>query len=87
MILDAGPFRALVSSSDRVFLDAVGFFYGDAVHDPEPQVVDYAIGVSRPRSLRRWIRPQVLFQIDGMRPFDPQPAENAFPMFEWGLNW
>lgn len=22
-----------------------------------------------------------------MQPFDPQPLENAFPMFEWGLNW
>lgn len=22
-----------------------------------------------------------------MRPFEPHPLENAFPMFEWGLNW
>jgi len=41
----------------------------------------------RPRNLRRWIRPQILFEIDSLRPFEPHPAENAFPMYEWGLNW
>ena len=30
---------------------------------------------------------RILFEIDSRRPFEPHPAENAFPMFEWGLNW
>ena len=52
-----------------------------------PHVLDYAIRAFRPGSLRRWIRPQVLFEIDSKRPFEPHPAENAFPMYEWSLNW
>jgi HprK-related kinase A len=32
-------------------------------------------------------RPQVQFHVDSLVPFDPQPLENAFPVFEWGLNW
>jgi HprK-related kinase A len=28
-----------------------------------------------------------VFEVDSVRPFVPQPLENAFPVFEWGLNW
>lgn len=41
----------------------------------------------RPVGLRRVLRPQILFEIDAKRVFEPHPLENAFPMFEWGLNW
>ena len=52
-----------------------------------PQICNYDIGISLPLSLRRWLRRQIAFEIDGMRPFEPHPVENAFPVFEWGLNW
>lgn len=50
-------------------------------------MLDYDIRVFRPFGPRRFVRPQVLFEIDAIRVFEPQPAENAFPMYEWGLNW
>jgi HprK-related kinase A len=50
-------------------------------------VLDYDIRMFRPMGLRRFIRPQILFEIDAIRVFEPHPLENAFPMFEWGLNW
>jgi len=87
LILDAGPFRIGLNSSDETFLDTLSYFYRDSVRHDGQHVLDYDIRVFRPRSPRRWIRPQILFEIDGLRPFEPQPAENAFPMFEWGLNW
>ena len=37
--------------------------------------------------MRRWFRPQVNFNFDGVRPFKPLPINQAFAMFEWGLNW
>lgn len=57
--------------------------------DPLPggQFIDFDLRVSRPVGLRRWVRPQVQFEVDSVRPFEPHPLENAFPMFEWGLNW
>jgi len=76
-----------VRASDTAFLDALSYFYKDSVRHDGPHVLDYDICVFRPHNLRRWVRPQTLFEIDCMRPFEPHPAENAFPMYEWGLNW
>jgi HprK-related kinase A len=48
---------------------------------------DFHVKVAAPRGLRRWIRPQVDFIADGALPFAALPRDQAFPMFEWGLNW
>lgn len=86
-ILDAGPFRVGVRSNFPAFVDLLSYFYRDVIVGSDPQVVDYGVVVRRPCGLRRWIRPQAIFEIDHVRPFEPHPAENAFPMYEWGLNW
>ena len=36
---------------------------------------------------RRWFRPQARFLLDAADPFLPLPADQAAPLFEWGLNW
>ncbi|RLM52972.1 HprK-related kinase A, partial [Halobellus sp. Atlit-31R] len=36
---------------------------------------------------RRWLRPQVRFDQDGLQPFKPLPLAQAHPMFEWVMNW
>ena len=87
LILDAGPFKVGVRTVDSVFAKTLDFFYRDALSSDVMQVLDYDISIAPPRNLRRWIRPQMLFGIDGAVPFEPHPVENAFPMFEWGLNW
>lgn len=87
MVLDAGPFRVGLAAGDRVFLDTVRQFYGQAVIHGGSHIVDYQIQIRQPKSLRRWLRPQAVFEIEGMRPFEPQPLDHAFPMYEWGLNW
>lgn len=86
-VLDAGPFRVGLEADDPRFLATLGFFYGGNRIAGADHVVDYQIHIRRPRSLRRWFGAQSVFEIDGMRLFDPQPRENAFPLFEWGLNW
>jgi HprK-related kinase A len=85
--LDAGPFRVGFRSAEARFLETVAYFYGDAMRHDGPQVLDFDIRLSRPPGLRRWVRPQIVFRVDGRRPFEAQPLENAFPMYEWGLNW
>jgi len=60
--------------------------YGDyALADTS--YADFHVEVAAPRGLRRWIRPQVDFIADGALPFAALPRDQAFPMFEWGLNW
>lgn len=49
--------------------------------------VDFDVSIESPRSVRRWLRPQAHFRLDGRLPFNPLPADQAFPMMEWGLNW
>lgn len=87
LILDTGPFRVGITSSIPGLADTVAYFYREVVSSDREEVLDYDIGLRRPFGLRAMVRPQVVFGVDGRYPFDPQPLENAFPVFEWGLNW
>lgn len=49
--------------------------------------IDFHVGVHAASGLRRWLRPQALFSVDGVQPFTPLPLDQAVPMLEWGLNW
>lgn len=85
--LRTGP----VVTSIRSHLDAVaeGIRRHYLEHDSpdESTLADFHVRVDRPRSLRRWIQPQVMFEFDGTSPFTPLPGDQGFPMLEWGLNW
>jgi hypothetical protein len=48
---------------------------------------DLHVQILLPRSLRRWVAPQVLFRSDGRQPFQPFPADSPLPLLEWGGNW
>lgn len=48
---------------------------------------DLHVRIERPHGLRRWLRPQVVFESDGRVPFEPFPADTALPLLEWGTNW
>lgn len=48
---------------------------------------DFRLNMIRPRGLRRWIRPQINFSVDGFIPFKPLPKDQGLALFEWGLNW
>jgi hypothetical protein len=61
--------------------------YGDNAVEPEDGFADFHVAVVRPRSYRRWLRSQAVFQFDNQQPFKPLPLDQAFPMLEWGLNW
>ena len=87
VILRSGPFNVAVDAEDRRFLDTLSYFYREGVAETASTLIDYRIKIRRPFSHRRWIRPQTLLEVDGRQPFEPHPLENAFPMYEWGLNW
>jgi HprK-related kinase A len=53
----------------------------------EDRFTDFHISIDRPDGLRRWLRPQIQFTLDGEAPFNPLPGNQGFPMFEWGMNW
>ncbi|WP_194713715.1 HprK-related kinase A [Noviherbaspirillum soli] len=81
-----GTFTACLRTRlDRV-ADSFGLLYSDYPLVDGP-FADFHVELAPPRGLRRWFRPQVDFIADGHAPFAALPASQAFPMFEWGLNW
>lgn len=53
----------------------------------EAGFADFHLEVNRVPGLRRWMKPMARFGSDGEAAFSTLPAEQAFHMIEWGLNW
>lgn len=85
--LRIGPFVVRLRSCIPSVVKGIKLLYADYSVVPDDEFVDFHVSVTPPASLRRWFAPQVLFSFDGSVPFKPLPSSQAFPFFEWGLNW
>lgn len=81
-----GTFIACLRTRLERVATSFGLLYSDYPLLDGPYA-DFHVELAPPRGLRRWIKPQVDFIADGHAPFAALPADQAFPMFEWGLNW
>ena len=86
-VLHIAPFNVRLRSPFAALAEHLGTFYGAYRRLGREAFVDFDIHVLPARGLRRWWRPQARFVLDGDEPFFPLPAEQAGPLFEWGLNW
>jgi HprK-related kinase A len=73
------PFASLVAGLKRLYPPRA-FIAGDAF-------CDFRVAVAPGTGVHRWLHPQARFLLDGETPFKPLPADQALPMFEWGLNY
>ena len=48
---------------------------------------DFHVSVMRESGPLSWVKPRARFYFDGRPSFIPLPANQAFAMLEWGLNW
>lgn len=87
MQLQTGPFVCRIQSSIAAVQAGIAILYADFPLMDEAPFADFHVALTRPRGLRRWFRPQVRFLFDNWAPFKPLPLNQAFAMFEWGLNW
>lgn len=85
--LQTGPFVTRVCSDIPAVADGIGLLYANYPLRDGTGFADFHISLYRPAGVRRWLRPQVRFDYDGYRAFRPLPLSQAYPMFEWGLNW
>jgi HprK-related kinase A len=85
--LQTGDFVTCVKSTIPSVADGIGLLYADYPLRDGADFADFHINLMAPGGLRRWFRPQVRFDCDGMAPFKPLPLAQAFPMFEWVMNW
>jgi HprK-related kinase A len=85
--LRTGPVVARIQSRLPALAAGIALLYADHPVEEPGGFADFHVRIAPPRGLRRWLKAQVLFQCDGAPPFHPLPAEQAFPILEWGLNW
>lgn len=84
--LRTGPFVTEIISPLPLLAEGIALHYADYAID-ESGFADFHVRIDKPTGLRRWYRPQIRFYFDNQPPFHPLPADQAFPMLEWGLNW
>lgn len=85
--LRTGPVVSRIRSRLPAVAEAVTLHYGAHPLEPADGFADFDVTVRAARGLRRWYRPQVVFEFDETVPFAPLPGDQGFPMLEWGLNW
>jgi len=88
LVLEIAPFTVRVQSSITSFIKTFSQLYSCyPLKADDGFFSDFHIQIEKPLGLRRWLKPQVKFYFDGVAPFTPLPISQAFPSFEWGLNW
>lgn len=85
--LQTGSLTSRIRSGLPDVARSIHVLYGNHAFEIAPDFSDFHVEVRQPRNLRRWIRRQVEFLIDGERPFEPLPRDQAPAFLEWGLNW
>ncbi len=85
--IHTGPLLARVRTSLPDVAQYLSVVYRHHPFTIDPEFSDFHIEVRTPKNLRRWLRPQVEFLIDGDSPFEPLPRDQAPALLEWGLNW
>lgn len=87
LVLRTGPFRNRIHTDIGHLADTIALLYADYPVEGEDGFADFQLAFRRSGGLRRWYRPQVRFDSDGRGPFQPLPLAQAYPMFEWVMNW
>lgn len=83
----AGPFLVCLQSNLPVVSQGLTLLYDNFPVADADQIVDLRLRVSHPNVLRRWFRRQAICTFDGVPPFEPLPAHQAYALFETSLNW
>ena len=82
-----GPFTVRIDSEIDAVQQGLSQLYCDYTRLTPDVFCDFYVRVFAPSGVRRFFRKQVLFAFDQFVPFKPLPYAQAFPFFEWGLNW
>ncbi|TDY03797.1 HprK-related kinase A [Thiohalophilus thiocyanatoxydans] len=86
VILRTGPFIFRIKSNLEPVHRGLARLYDQFPLGDETGFVDFDVQVHTPL-WRRVLHPQARFLVDGQAPFQPLPADQAFAMLEWGLNY
>lgn len=86
--LSVPPYRCEIRCREPGFAAALQSMYANYALAAPEAFIDIDIEVVR---RRKWLagqwRPRLWLGVGGNFPFNPLPTGQAFPMFEWGMNW
>lgn len=85
--LRTGPFGFRIRSQMANVAQGLWLLYPDNPVLDEVDFADFELSLDKVSGLRRWLRPQAQFLFDGDSPFEPLPADHAYPLLEWSMNW
>jgi HprK-related kinase A len=85
--LRTGPFVVRVRSNLPEIAASIATLYGGHILAEPPDFADFHVCVRTVTGPRGYIRPQIVFELDGEQPFEPFPRREASAVLEWGLNW
>lgn len=85
--LQTGPFLIHIQTPLPLVARVLQFLYADFSLEDTHELVDFHIRLDRPKGVRRWLRRQAQFYLDGRAPSHPMPLRLAVPLLEWGMNW
>jgi HprK-related kinase A len=87
LTLWCGPFVVRVASTIPAVARGLYPLYADHALADSDDFADVRVEIAPPPGLRAWFRPQVEFTLDGERPMTPLALDQAYPLFEWALNY
>ncbi len=87
LVLRTGAFSTRIHTRIGHLADAIALLYADYPVEAPTAFADFQVRLHRPAGPRHWLKPQVRFDSDGREPFAPLPLAQAYPMFEWVMNW
>jgi hypothetical protein len=85
--IHTGPLLVRIRTQLSDVIRILRILYAEHPATINPEFSDFHVEVRLPLNLRRLFRPQVDFLIDGDRPFQPLPRDQAPALLEWGMNW
>jgi HprK-related kinase A len=85
--IQTGPLTFRVRTPLADVARSIHLLYAEHPAVIAPAFSDFHVEIGLPANLRRYFRPQVHFAIDGERPFQPLPRDQAPALLEWGMNW
>ena len=87
LVLRTGPFVFRLRSPHWVVAQGLSVMYADHVVLPSDTLADFDLSISDGPGLRRVVRRQARFIFDGRAVFEPLPADHAYALLEWAMNW
>jgi HprK-related kinase A len=86
VLLRTGPFVVRLRSNLPEIAASVATLYGGHLITGA-DFADFHVRIRRVAGPRGYLRPQIVFELDGEIPFEPFPQREAPAVLEWGLNW